>query len=64
MINKKEIHPIIKNNSKIEIYRQKLNYLKIKRDLKWAPKSNFKESLNDTIEWYKKNIDFFNGKLD
>ena len=64
MINKKEIYPIIKNNSKIEIYRQKLNYTKIKRDLKWAPKSNFKESLNDTIEWYKKNIVFFNGKLD
>ena len=63
MINKKEIYPIIKNNSKIEIYRQKLNYTKIKRDLKWAPKSNFKESLNKTIEWYKKNIDFFNGKL-
>ena len=63
MINKKEIYPIIKNNSKIEIYRQKLNYTKIKRDLKWAPKSNFKESLNKTIEWYKKNIDFFDGKL-
>ena len=63
MINKKEIYPIIKNNSKIEIYRQKLNYTKIKRDLKWAPKSNFKESLNKTIEWYKKNIDFFNGKF-
>ena len=47
MINKKEIYPIIKNNSKIEIYRQKLNYTKIKRDLKWAPKSNFKESLNN-----------------
>ena len=63
MINKKEIYPIIKNNSKIEIYRQKLNYKKIKRDLKWVPKSNFKESLNKTIEWYKKNIDFFNGKF-
>ena len=63
MINKKEIYPIIKNNSKIEIYKQKLNYIKIKRDLKWTPKSNFKESLKNTIEWYKKNIDFFNGKL-
>ena len=63
MINKKEIYPIIKNNSKIEIYKQKLNYIKIKRDLKWAPKSNFKKSLKNTIEWYKKNIDFFNSKL-
>ena len=63
MINKKEIKPIVKNNSKIEIYRQKLDYKKIKKDLRWIPKSNFKESLNKTIEWYKKNIDFFNGKI-
>ena len=62
MVNGKEIFPIIKNNSKIEIYRQKLDYRKIKKDLKWSPKSNFKVSLNTTIEWYKKNLNFFNGK--
>ena len=62
MVNGKEIFPIIKNNSKIEIYRQKLDYRKIKKDLNWSPKSNFKVSLNTTIEWYKKNLNFFNGK--
>ena len=62
MINGKEILPFIKNNSKIEIYKQKLDYRKIKKDLKWAPKSNFKESLKITIDWYKKNLNFFNGK--
>ena len=62
IVNGKEISPIIKNNSKIEIYRQKLDYRKIKKDLNWSPKSNFKVSLNTTIEWYKKNLNFFNGK--
>ena len=64
MINGKHIVPIIKNNSKIEIYRQKLNYIKIKKDLNWSPKSKLKESLNKTISWYKNNLYFFNGKLD
>tara|TARA_B100000963_G_scaffold357990_1_gene381497 strand:+ start:151 stop:1137 length:987 start_codon:yes stop_codon:yes gene_type:complete len=64
MINGKNTVPIIKNNSKIEIYRQKLNYIKIKKDLNWSPKSKLKESLNKTISWYKNNLYFFNGKLD
>ena len=63
MINGKNIDPIIKNNSKIEIYRQKLNYKKIKKDLNWLPKSRLKESLNKTINWYRENINYFNGKL-
>ena len=63
MINGKNIAPIIKNNSKIEIYRQKLNYMKIKKDLNWLPKSRLKESLNKTINWYRENINYFNGKL-
>ena len=62
MINGKEILPLIKNNSKIEIYKQKLDYRKINKDLGWAPKSNFKESLKITIDWYKKNLNFFDGK--
>ena len=62
MINKKQILPIIKNNSKIEIYKQKLNYVKIKKELRWYPKSKLKDSLKITINWYKKNLDFFNGK--
>ena len=62
MINGKEILPLIKNNSKIEIYKQKLDYRKINKDLGLAPKSNFKGSLKITIDWYKKNLNFFNGK--
>ena len=62
-INGKEIFPIIKNNSKIEIYRQKLNYQKIKNDLNWYPKSRFNESLIKTIRWYKDNLSFFDSKF-
>jgi dTDP-glucose 4,6-dehydratase len=29
---------------------------KIKRELKWEPKYAFKESLDSTIEWYRKNV--------
>ena len=32
--------------------------------LKWAPKFKLKESLKNTVSWYKKNLSFFNGKLD
>ena len=62
MINNREIIPVIKNNSKIEIYKQKLNYTKIKKELNWYPKSKLKESLKITINWYRKNLSFFNGK--
>jgi len=62
-INGQEIFPIIKNNSKIEIYRQKLNYQKIKNDLNWYPKSRFNESLIKTIRWYKDNLSFFDSKF-
>ena len=58
-----EIFPIIKNNSKIEIYRQKLNYQKIKNDLNWYPKSRLNESLIKTIRWYKDNLSFFDSKF-
>ena len=36
--DKNKIKPLILNNSYIEIKRQKLNYNKIKRELKWYPK--------------------------
>ncbi len=58
-----EVFPIIKNNSKIEIYRQKLNYQKIKDDLNWYPKSKLNESLIKTIRWYKDNLSFFDSKF-
>jgi|TARA_B110000977_G_C11053283_1_gene483119 CDP-glucose 4,6-dehydratase len=60
--NTKEILPIIKNFSKIEIYRQKLNYKKISKELKWFPKFKLRNSLKITIKWYEKNLNFFNSK--
>ncbi len=62
-INGQEILPIIKDNSKIEIYRQKLNYQKIKNDLNWYPRCKFNESLVKTIKWYKDNLSFFDSKF-
>ena len=62
-INGQELFTIIKNNSKIEIYRQKLNYQKIKDDLNWYPKSKLNESLIKTIRWYKDNLSFFDSKF-
>ena len=45
----------IKNFSKSEINNQRLNYNKIKKELKWKPIYNFEASLKKTISWYKKN---------
>ena len=62
-MNAKELIPIIKNSSKIEIFKQKLNYKKIKQDLNWFPKYKLKNSIKITIDWYKSNLSFFNGKI-
>ncbi len=51
------IKPKILNKSKIEIPSQKLNYSKIKKELKWRPKTKINEGLKNTIEWYRKNCD-------
>ena len=58
-IMNKKIKPLIKNNSKIEIKKQKLNYKKATRELKWKPTSNLENSLLDTISWYKKHLKSF-----
>ena len=58
-LNKKKLKPIILNNSRIEIKKQKLNYSKAKKELKWDCKNNFKSDLKKTISWYKKNISYF-----
>ena len=50
----------IANNSKKEIKNQRLNYSKIKKDLKWKPKTTLYNGLKKTISWYKKNISEFN----
>ena len=62
-MNTKKLIPIIKNSSKIEIFKQKLNYKKIKQDLNWFPKYKLKNSIKITIDWYKSNLSFFNGKI-
>jgi CDP-glucose 4,6-dehydratase len=56
---KKKIIPLIKNNSKIEIKKQKLNYQKALKELKWKPNANLEKSLIETITWYKKNLSYF-----
>ena len=47
------LKPIITNKSKKEINFQRLNYSKIKKELKWKPQTNIKTGLNKTIKWYK-----------
>jgi dTDP-glucose 4,6-dehydratase len=55
------------NNVKIESvkdrpghdFRYALNSKKIKKDLKWKPKTKFKDGINKTINWYFKNKSFF-----
>ena len=47
------LKPIITNKSKKEINFQRLNYSKIKKELKWKPRTNIKIGLNKTIKWYK-----------
>lgn len=42
-------------------FRYSLNSSKIRKDLKWIPKINFEEGLEKTIEWYKKNSDWWKG---
>ena len=54
-MNKASIKPKIRNNSKQEINFQRLNFNKIKRELKWLPKVDINEGLKNTIDWYIKN---------
>ena len=59
ILEKKHLNPLILNNSNIEIKRQKLNFNKIKRELKWYPKVNITQGLKKTILWYKNNLSLF-----
>jgi dTDP-D-glucose 4,6-dehydratase len=56
IINNKKTKIIVKNYSKNEIKFQKLNYNKIKKELKWKQKINMNEGLKDTIDWYKQHL--------
>jgi dTDP-glucose 4,6-dehydratase len=42
--------------------RYAIDYSKIKKELNWQPKIDFKEGLKDTINWYKNNKDWW-GRL-
>lgn len=59
LMNKNKGFLKIANTSKKEIKNQRLNYNKIKRELKWKPKTNLEQGLLKTIDWYKKNISEF-----
>jgi dTDP-glucose 4,6-dehydratase len=39
--------------------RYALNSLKIKKQLKWKPKKNFKKGLEETLAWYLENNDYY-----
>ena len=40
-------------------FRYALDSKKINRKLKWKPSKNFIAGLNETVEWYIKNYEFF-----
>jgi len=44
----------ILNNSKKEIFFQKLNYSSALKNLKWKPKTSFDKGIKKTIDYYKK----------
>ncbi len=39
-------------------YRYALNSNKIIKELKWQPRSNFKDALSNTLDWYLENLDW------
>ena len=58
-IKNNKLKPKINNNSRIEIKRQKLNYNKIYKDLRWKPIWKIEDAMSITIEWYKNNLKLF-----
>ena len=58
IMNTKENY-IIKNVSKAEIKNQRLNYNKIKKEIKWKPLISLDSGLKKTINWYKVNKSLF-----
>lgn len=58
IMNVKENY-IIKNVSKAEIKNQRLNFNKIKKEIKWKPLISLEQGLKKTINWYKVNKSLF-----
>ena len=52
---KKKYKIIIKNRAKNELNFQKLDFSKIRKELKWSQRISFKNGLKDTISWYLNN---------
>ena len=57
-MNSFNLKPIVKNYSKKEINFQRLNYSKIKRELKWKPRTKLEQGIIETISWYEKYYKF------
>jgi CDP-glucose 4,6-dehydratase len=53
-----DLKPIVINNSKIEIFYQKLNFSKAKKELKWNTKTKLDHSIKKSFEWYKSNFNY------
>ena len=62
IMKKNNLEPKILNYSKSEIEIQKLNFNKIKKELKWRQKISMQEGMRTTISWYKKNFKYV-GKI-
>ena len=62
IMKKNNLEPKILNYSKSEIKIQKLNFHKIKKELKWRQKISMQEGMRTTISWYKKNFKYV-GKI-
>ena len=61
LMNKKNLKPVILNQSKKEIKVQKLNDNKIRKELNWKQSNSMREGLIKTINWYKKNQSLLKG---
>ena len=58
------LKPKVLNNSKQELNFQRLNYSKIRRELKWSPKIDMETGLRKTIDWYVKFYSFLKKKIE
>ena len=53
---KKKPNYLIKNISKQESQSKRLSFDKIRKEIKWSPKTGIEEGLKKTINWYIKNF--------
>ncbi|MFC1522198.1 NAD-dependent epimerase/dehydratase family protein [Elusimicrobiota bacterium] len=52
-ITNKNLKPIILNKAEHEIKRQSLSTGKAQKHLKWKPVFNFRQALEETVQWYR-----------